>query len=150
VLAAFSVLCLILRQAEVEDITALAGLSKRSPLMAATMTLAMVSLAGIPPLAGFFGKFLLLKAVLEQGTAHSGYYWLAGVAMIGVVISLYYYLGVVRAIYWSRDSANLSPIEISLPLQFTLYGCGLGMLFLGVYPGPMVQWASVAVKVLKW
>src|SRR5437667_933142 len=66
VLAAFSVLCLILRQVEVEDITALAGLSNRSPLLAATMTLAMVSLAGVPPLAGFFGKFLLLNAAVEQ------------------------------------------------------------------------------------
>src|SRR5208282_2884129 len=57
VLGAFTVICLVLRQADAEDISALAGLNQRSPLLAATMTLAMASLAGIPPLAGFFGKF---------------------------------------------------------------------------------------------
>ena len=72
VLGAFTVICLVLRQVEGEDVGALAGLHRRSPLLAATMTLAMASLAGIPPLAGFFGKFLLLKAVIEQGPAHPG------------------------------------------------------------------------------
>jgi len=149
VLAAFSVLCLILRQAEVEDISALAGLSKRSPLLAATMTLAMVSLAGIPPLAGFFGKFLLFKAVVEQGPVHPGYYWLVSVAIVGVVISLYYYFGVVRAIYWSRDVADLSPIEISRPLRLTIYACMAGMLYLGIFPNTMLNWASQIVSALR-
>src|SRR5208282_3855652 len=91
VLGAFTVICLVLRQADAEDISALAGLNQRSPLLAATMTLAMASLAGIPPLAGFFGKFLLLKAVLEQGAANPGYYCLTFTALAGEVISLYYY-----------------------------------------------------------
>src|SRR5438552_1871022 len=107
VLAAFSVLCLILRKVDAEDISALAGLNDRSPLLAATMTLAMVSLAGVPPLAGFFGKFLLFKAALEQGHTHPAYYGLVAIGIVGVVISLYYYFGVVRAIYWSRDAADL-------------------------------------------
>jgi len=149
VLAAFSVLCLILRQAEVEDISALAGLSKRSPLLAATMTLAMVSLEGIPPLAGFFGKFLLFKAVVEQGAVHPVYYWLVSVAIVGVVISLYYYFGVVRAIYWSRDVAELSPIEISRPLRLTIYACMAGMLYLGIFPNTMLNWASQIVNALR-
>jgi len=149
VLAAFSVLCLILRQAEVEDISALAGLSKRSPLLAATMTLAMVSLAGIPPLAGFFGKFLLFKAVVEQGPVHPGYYWLVSVAIVGAVVSLYYYFGVVRAIYWSRDVGDLSPIEISRPLRLTIYACMAGMLYLGIFPNTMLNWASQIVNALR-
>ena len=149
VLAAFCVICLILRQTEVEDISALAGLSRRSPLLAATMTLAMVSLAGIPPLAGFFGKFLLLKAVMEQGAAHSGYYWLVAVAIFGVVISLYYYFGVVRAIYWAGAAADLSAIAITPSLRLTLYGCVGGMLYLGVFPDTMLKLASRVVSVLK-
>src|SRR5437764_7541299 len=100
VLGAFIVICLVVQQADGEDISALAGLSQRSPLLAAMMTLAMVSLAGIPPLAGFFGKFLLLKSILAQAPAHPGYYGLAFAALAGIVISLYYYFGVVRAIYW--------------------------------------------------
>ena len=66
VLGAFTVICLVMRHLDNEDISALAGLHQRSPLLATTLTLAMVSLAGIPPLAGFFGKFLLLKAVLNK------------------------------------------------------------------------------------
>jgi NADH-quinone oxidoreductase subunit N len=64
VLGAFTVICLVMRHLDNEDISALAGLNQRSPLLATTLTLAMMSLAGIPPLAGFFGKFLLLKAVI--------------------------------------------------------------------------------------
>ncbi len=149
VLGAFTVICLVMRQVEGEDISALAGLSQRSPLLAATMTLAMVSLGGIPPLAGFFGKFLLLKAILEQGAAHPGYYCLAFIALAGVVISLYYYFGVVRAIYWSTAVADLSPILTSKPIRVSLYGCVAGMFFLGLFPSPVVRWATQAVNVLQ-
>ena len=149
VLGAFTVICLVMRQVEGEDISALAGLSQRSPLLAATMTLAMVSLGGIPPLAGFFGKFLLLKAILEQGAAHPGYYCLAFIALAGVVISLYYYFGVVRAIYWQTGVADLSPILTSKPIRLSLYGCVAGMFFLGLFPGPVVRWATQAVNVLQ-
>jgi NADH-quinone oxidoreductase subunit N len=102
VLAAFAVIAIVMKNLDNEDISGLAGLNQRSPLLAATLTIAMVSLAGIPPLAGFFGKFLLLKAVIEPGRRNHGYYCLAFTALVGVVISLYYYFGVVRAIYWSK------------------------------------------------
>src|SRR5271167_4171194 len=111
VLGAFTVICLVMRQVDAEDISALAGLNQRSPLLAATLTIAMVSLAGIPPLAGFFGKFLLFKAVIEtaQTTNNHGYYCLAFTALGGVIMSLYYYFGVIRAIYWSKNPEDLSP-----------------------------------------
>ncbi len=111
-----------MRHLATEDVSGLAGLNQRSPLLAATMTIAMVSLAGIPPLAGFFGKFLLLKSVIEaaQLTHNHGYYCLAFTALIGVVISLYYYFGVIRAIYWSKNPEDLSPIELSSPQNFPL------------------------------
>jgi NADH-quinone oxidoreductase subunit N len=149
VLGAFTVICLVLRQVGGEDITALAGLNQRSPLLAGTMTMAMVSLGGIPPLAGFFGKFLLFRAALEQGATQPAYYWLVGIAILGVVISLYYYFGVVRAIYWSKDVPDLTPIQPSNPMLLTLYGCLAGMFILGVYPGPLVSLVSEAVKSLR-
>lgn len=149
VLAAFMVICLVMRKVEGDDISALAGLNQRSPLLATTLTLAMVSLAGIPPLAGFFGKFLLLKAVVEKGMLNPAYYWLVGAAILGVVISLYYYFGVIRAIYWSGEPADLSPIEISLPARISIYVCVAGMLYLGVFPNAAVQLATAAVSVLK-
>jgi NADH-quinone oxidoreductase subunit N len=149
VLAAFTVITLVLRRIEVEDISGLAALDQRSPLLAATMTLAMVSLAGIPPLAGFFGKFLLFKAALEQGAQNHGYYWLVAIALAGVVISIWYYFGIIRAIYWSRDAYDLSPIPISIPIRLALCVCIIGMLFLGLFPGPMVDAATKSVQVLR-
>ncbi len=149
VLAAFMVIALVMRHLNTEDISGLAGLSQRSPLLATTMTVAMVSLAGIPPMAGFFGKFLLLKAVIERGATNPGYYCLAFTALAGVVISLYYYFGVIRAVYWSQGATDLSPIQISRPIRFSIYGCIAGIFYLGLFPGAMVNWANAAVKVLQ-
>ena len=148
VLAAFTVICLVMRQAEGDDISVLTGLNQRSPFLAATMTLSMVSLAGIPPLAGFFGKFLLLRAVVEQGASDPAYYWLVAAAIAGAIISLYYYFGVVRAIYWPAEAAELSPIPISQPIKASLWFCILGMLLLGLFPNPVVNSADKAVAVL--
>jgi NADH-quinone oxidoreductase subunit N len=150
VLGAFTVICLVMRHLDNEDISALAGLNQRSPLLASTLTLAMVSLAGIPPLAGFFGKFLLLKAVLEQGATNPGYYCLVFTALAGVVMSLYYYGGVIRAIYWSQDApADWSPILLSGPAKVTLAICIAGMFWIGLFPDAVLKLANEAVKALK-
>jgi NADH-quinone oxidoreductase subunit N len=147
VIAAFTVICLVTRHLDNDDVSALAGLNQRSPLLAATMTLAMASLAGIPPLAGFFGKFLLLKAVLEQGAVNRGYYCLAFTALAGVVISFYYYFGVIRAIYWSKNVADVSPIELSGPIKVAIVICIAGMFWLGIFPATVLGMADEAAKV---
>ncbi|MGH7953669.1 MAG: NADH-quinone oxidoreductase subunit N, partial [Limisphaerales bacterium] len=149
IIATFTVICLVMQHLENEDISALAGLNQRSPLLAATMTLAMVSLAGIPPLAGFFGKFLLLRAVIEQGPANPGYYCLAFVALAGVIISFYYYFGVIRAIYWSKDAKDLSPIQLSGPIKFSIAVCILGMFWLGLFPNVILNLTNAATSVLR-
>ncbi len=149
VIAAFTVIVLVTRDQESDDITVLAGLSRRSPFLAAGLTLAMVSLAGIPPLAGFFGKFLLLKAVVEQGANNTAYYVLVGVAIVGVIISLYYYFGVIRAIYWSKDANELSPISISMPVRLSLLVCIVGMLYLGLLPERVIKMTEAAVRALS-
>src|SRR5213594_3022069 len=146
VLAAFTVLCVAFRASDAEDFSSLAGLGQRSPLLAATMTLAVVSLAGIPPLAGFFGKFLLLKAAVEAGPA---YYWLVGVAIVGVVISIYYYFGVIRAIYWGSETVDRTPIAVTLPIKLSLGACIVGMIFLGVYPATWMRWVGYAVDGIR-
>ncbi len=148
VLGAFTVICLVMREVQAEDISSLAGLNQRAPLLATSMTVAMVSLAGIPPLAGFFGKFLLIKAALAQGPANPAYYWLVGIAIIGVVISLYYYFGVVRVIFWSKDAADLSPIPASTAVRVSLFVCLAGIFFIGIYPNPLVAAAAEAVTIL--
>ncbi|MBI4309284.1 MAG: NADH-quinone oxidoreductase subunit N, partial [Candidatus Omnitrophica bacterium] len=84
-LAAFLVIVLFCIAAKSDNIEDYAGLSQRSPLLACVLLLALVSLAGLPPLAGFFGKFTLLMA-----TVQSGFVWLALVAAVNIIISLYY------------------------------------------------------------
>jgi NADH-quinone oxidoreductase subunit N len=148
VVAAFLVICVVMRHLDNEDISALAGLNQRSPLLAATMTFAMVSLAGIPPMAGFFGKFLLLKAVIQQGAVNHGYYCLAFTALAGVVISLYYYFGVIRAIYWSKNAPDLSTIPLSGPVKFSVCVCIAGMFWLGLFPSVVLDLATEAAKSL--
>ncbi len=150
VLAAFTVIAVVIRQADADDVTSLNGLSVRSPLLATTMTLAMVSLAGVPPLAGFFGKFLLLKAVAEQAASFHLYYGLLALVILGVLISFSYYFGVVRAIYSSKTTTDLTPITVSNPMKGALYACIAGMLFLGLYPGTLLDFAEAAVSVLKF
>jgi NADH-quinone oxidoreductase subunit N len=146
VLAAFIVLAVAIRATEAEDISALNGLARRSPFLAAALTLSVVSLAGIPPLAGFFGKFLLFKAAIEAGPS---YYWLVGVAIVGVVISIYYYFGILRAIYWGNHTADDSPIVVSSPIRLALGVCIVGMLWLGVYPATLMQWVVYAVDNIR-
>ena len=150
VMAAFFVITLVMRHLATEDISGLAGLNRRSPLLAATLTIAMVSLAGIPPLAGFFGKFLLLKAVIEtaQATGNHGYYCLAFTALAGVIISLYYYFGVIRAIYWSKNPEDMSPIELSSPVKLSIWICLAGIFWLGLFPNTVLNITNLAAAAL--
>jgi NADH-quinone oxidoreductase subunit N len=149
VLAAFMVITLVMRHLDTEDISNLGGLGQRSPLLAATMTLAMVSLAGLPPLAGFFGKFLLLKSVIDLGPMNHAYYYLAFTALVGVVISIYYYFGVVKAIYWGQPSQTTPvPIPISCALRAAIVLCIVGMLWLGLFPGAFLNLAKGGAAIL--
>ncbi|MBM3892204.1 MAG: NADH-quinone oxidoreductase subunit N, partial [Verrucomicrobia bacterium] len=110
-LCAFTVIVCLANTLPDDEIASYDGLAKRSPLLAAALTIAMVSLAGVPPLAGFFAKFLVFWAVIAQKM-----WWLVAIGAVGVVASLYYYLGVVRAMYWNepRDSGAIS---VSLPMK---------------------------------
>jgi NADH:ubiquinone oxidoreductase subunit 2 (subunit N) len=92
---------------------------------------------------------LLLKAVLEQGATNPGYYCLTFTALAGVVISLYYYFGVIRAIYWSKDApADLSPILLSAPAKVAIVICIAGMFWIGLFPNAMLNLATEAVKAM--
>ena len=109
----------------------------------------MVSLAGIPPLAGFFGKFLLFKAVLEQASVHSAYYLLVAIAIIGVVISLVYYLGVLRTLYWEKQQLVPEEIHVSPVSRLVLWVCAVLMIYLGILPNRLLEAANAAVQSLK-
>ncbi len=148
VLAAFAVISVVSRQTDDEDISIVSGLHKRSPLLAAALALGFISLAGIPPLAGFFGKFLLLKSIIPN-VGQPGVALLLGTALFGIAVSFYYYLGVVRAIYWGKNNSDLPPIAVPVPVRLVLYVCIAGMLYLGCFPNSPLGTATRAVLALK-
>ncbi|NTW04737.1 MAG: NADH-quinone oxidoreductase subunit N [Peptococcaceae bacterium] len=115
-----------------DEIKDYAGLSQRSPLMAATMVVSMLTMAGIPPFAGFVGKFYLFMTVVEN------YLWLAIIGLIMSMVSVYYYLMVVLVMYRDRPQDS-SPIVVSLPVRMTLIFTMLVSVVLGVYPGPLSE-----------
>lgn len=121
-----------------DDLIAYAGLSRRSPLLAAGMLLAVFSLAGVPPLAGFFAKFYVLSAAVRSGMV-----WLAAIGAVNVVTSLYYYLKIVKAMYVD-EPADASPLRVSISHAIVQYAAIAGMLFIGVYPGPLVALVDAA------
>lgn len=146
----FLIINLLTRDGEGEDISCLENLNKRSPFLAIAMTLAAVSLAGIPPLAGFFGKFLLIKSVAVEAFGNTGYFALLGVAVFGVVISIYYYFGIVRAIFWNHKADDKTSIFVGIPIRFALICCFAGMLYLGLMPNKTMKWVeSAAVSLIE-
>lgn len=104
-IGAFSVIGLVKRETGGDDFQNFTGLSSRSPLAAACMAIFMLSLAGLPPLAGFFGKFYLFSAAFRAGTNH-GLLWLVVLALFGSFLSLYYYLSVLKVIYVDKTSPS--------------------------------------------
>lgn len=140
-LAAFGVVIAVERVTGSTDIEAYRGLAQRAPRLGLVLMLALLSLAGIPPLAGFTAKFYLFAAVYGQG-----YLWLVIVAVLNSVLSLYYYLRVIRVAYIEPPATASAPaLPVAFPLALVLTLCLIGILALGVYPGPWVDLARAAV-----
>ena len=139
-LAAFLVVTAFSRAVPSDEMADYAGLSRRSPFLAAAMFVSLLSLAGVPPMAGFFGKFLLLLSAVSEG-----YLWLAVVGAAAVVISLYYYLLLVKTMYVDSP-LDPPPISVSLPIRLALIVCLIGILGIGIWQGPFVNLSYAAVK----
>jgi NADH-quinone oxidoreductase subunit N len=125
----------------VEDIDQLAGLSTTSPMMAFLLAMLLFSLAGIPPLAGFFAKFYVFLAAINAG--------LYALAVIGVLLSVvgaYYYLRIVKIVYFDAPVERFEPMPGLLAA--VLGASGLFILFYFVYPAPLVNVAEAAAKSL--
>ena len=114
------------------------GLSKRSGFMAAAMFLGLLSLAGVPPLAGFVGKLLVLLR-----TAESRRLWLVAIGAVNVAISLYYYLMIIKRIYFDPP-ADAAPIRVALLPRLVLAALMLGILAIGIVQQPFL--AAVAAS----
>jgi NADH-quinone oxidoreductase subunit N len=123
----------LIKSDEIEDYN---GLNRRSPFLAAAMLLFLLSLAGVPPLAGFIGKLYIFVAAIEQEL-----YTLLIVGLINIVISLYYYLIVVKKMY-INEPTDPTPLTVSAPLKTAIYIGVVGTLILGIYPKPFIDWAA--------
>jgi len=129
-----------------DEIKDYAGLSRRSPALAAMMAVFMLSLVGIPPLAGFMGKYYLFSSAIEQG-----YIWLVVVAILTSVVSLYYYLNVVRQMYFQTTSENESvAISITPALKTALIISVIGVLLFGIFPHIFLNLANQAAMVFLY
>ena len=125
----------------VDDMT---GLAQKAPGMAAMMAIFMLSLGGLPGTGGFIGKYFLLWGLLQRGdTDHkSWYYWLAGWAVINIVVSFYYYIRFIRVMYLGDRVADDEPLSLSPALRTALFASLIGIIFIGVYPQPFIALAQ--------
>jgi NADH-quinone oxidoreductase subunit N len=134
---AFGVVGLVRRETGGDNFSDFSGLVSRSPLLAGCMAIFMLSLAGIPPLAGFFGKFYLFSAALHASANH-GLLWLVALALLGSFISLYYYLLVLKAIFVNEPSLPAAqPFDRLTPdlvQRAAVAVLAAAVLFLGVMP----------------
>ncbi len=148
-LGGFGLIMYLSRQGfESEEIADLAGLAKRSPWLAGVMTVFMFSLAGVPPMVGFYAKFAILQALVSTG--QSLYMWLAIVAVLLSLIGAFYYLRVVKVMYFDEARENAAFGGLSFPGVGALLAVnGLAALMLGILPeGLMALCRDVIVAAL--
>jgi NADH-quinone oxidoreductase subunit N len=126
-LAAFGVASVITEQYGKENINDYKGLYKTNPFLTWILVLSLFSLAGIPPTAGFFGKLFLIGA-----GAGKGVYWFIIIAALNMIVSLYYYLRVVRAVFMDKNEQPLGKVVITPPVRFGFILCGAGILLVGL------------------
>tara|TARA_Y100000590_G_C14851335_1_gene687738 strand:+ start:19 stop:420 length:402 start_codon:yes stop_codon:yes gene_type:complete len=119
-----------------EDIDDLSGLSKNHPLLAISFLIILFSLAGIPPLAGFFAKFYIFKAVLDQSM-----YYLAIIGLLSTVIAAFYYLRLVKIMYFDSEKEKYD-MDYTLGLKFTASLSTILILLYFIYPSKLVEIVS--------
>ncbi len=143
-LAAFSVIIAISNRIGSDRIDDYAGIARRAPMLAVVLTLAMISLTGIPPAVGFWAKIYLFGAAVEANLE-----WLVVIGVVNSVVSAYYYLRVVKAMFLSEPSSDERvgppfPMRIAVGLGFA------GTLFFGIYPTPLLYCARIAAEALLY
>lgn len=145
---AFGVVAMVRHETGGDDFSNFRGLVFRSPLMAGCMAIFMLSLAGIPPLAGFFGKFYLFSAALRAAPNH-GLLWLVVVALLGSFISLYYYLIVLKAIFVDELAVpatnRVDSLSPDLLQRSTVIALAAAVLLFGIMPGILATRILAAV-----
>jgi NADH-quinone oxidoreductase subunit N len=141
-LGSFAIILSIKRNGQnFENISDFAGLSRTNPLLAFFFAMLLFSLAGVPPLAGFFAKWYVFVAAIKAGL-----FTLSVIGVLTSVVGAYYYLSIVKTMYFDEPLTRLDPVRIELGTVLTL--AGLFNILFFVYPGPLVSAASLAARSL--
>lgn len=139
---AFAVTIAVHNQCGSDDIDDLSGLAQKSPLLAVVMTVSLLSMAGLPPMAGFVGKMYIFMAITDKG-----YFWLAILGLVLSMVSVYYYMLVVRTMY-SKEAKDPQKFTTSSSLRIVALLSLIATLFIGIYPAPLAALANVAARSL--
>ncbi|HYJ47338.1 MAG TPA: NADH-quinone oxidoreductase subunit N [Pyrinomonadaceae bacterium] len=144
-LGAFGIIISLRRRGIIGDnVDDLTGLGQKAPGMAIMMTVFMLSLGGLPVTGGFIGKYFLFGGLIQRGATDgkSWYYWLAIWAILNTVVSFYYYVRFIRAMYLSDRVADDRPLSMSPALTTALVVSLIGIIFIGIYPQPFIEMAK--------
>ena len=145
-LGAFFVVIYIQGKTGGEDFEDFNGMGWKMPFVGVVMTLFMLSLTGLPPTAGFIGKFYLFAAVIEAGPQ---YYWLAFVGVLNSVISLYYYFRVVKHMYFVGERSETVEMPESNLVTFVLLSLAIPTFIFGWYFAPVANWVSKSLVIFQ-
>ncbi len=142
-LGAFGVVAVVSARTDRDRLPDFAGLSRREPVLSLCMAVFLLSLAGIPPLAGFFGKFYVFSSAL-MGPQRLGQVWLVALALGMSAVSLYYYLKVLKQIFVAETPAASTAVPASLLLKTILVLAALATVLLGSAPDLLLRWLEAA------
>jgi NADH-quinone oxidoreductase subunit N len=142
-LGAFAVITSLRRRDIIGDsIDDISGLMQKAPIEATLMLVFLLSLAGIPPLAGFYGKYFIFLSLVQ-----TGHYYLAGAAVLYAVVGMYYYLSIANAMLM-KPSNTTEPVAMSPALRFALFVAAFGTIGIGLFPNIFIQavnWSTVSL-----
>ena len=141
-LAAFIAIIAITNQIKSDNIADFAGMARRSPALAGALTLALLSLTGFPPTAGFLAKFYIFNSGVQANML-----WLVVVAVLNTVISAYYYLRIIK-VMWITSPPDTLPAPPSISLRTALALSSAGILAFGIVPAWVIQIAHYAAQSL--
>ncbi|MCY4092252.1 MAG: NADH-quinone oxidoreductase subunit N [Caldilineaceae bacterium] len=136
---AFLVVMALEETVDSTHINAYRGLIKRAPWLAVMFTVFLLSLTGIPATGGFLGKAFVFGAAIQRQ-----YFWLAAIGMINAGIAAFYYLRVIRAMFFTEEEEEDRPLDVPIALQTSLLVCAVATIWIGVYPSPVIDWVSNA------
>jgi NADH-quinone oxidoreductase subunit N len=144
-LAAFGCIVLVYRATGSDEIADYAGLSRRAPGLALVFLVAFLSLSGMPPFGGFFGKFFVFAAAIQQGVAqqNNALIWLVAIGVVNAIVGLYYYLTVLKVVYLYPPKVE-TKIEVPRAYAVALWACVIGIVVLGTWATPWIGWATQA------